>query len=117
MNSNVKCKPNKPLSPQVALVMIFHHSNRNSKTGIGTRIVGYCCDGPDYAVLGRIVEGILELGLEKPLSVQNLVCCSVGGWKKRMLREIQMMEAWLMRCQWKFESHLKTLLGVWNILS
>lgn len=42
------------LMGMLAAIMVFNHSNRNSKAEIGIRIVVYCCDRPDH-VLGKIV--------------------------------------------------------------
>lgn len=33
MTSDVEAQPNKPCPPQGALVLMFHHSNSNPKTG------------------------------------------------------------------------------------
>lgn len=41
------------------------------------------------------MRGSWDVGLEKPLSVQSLVSCSVGLWKIRMLEAVQRMETWL----------------------
>ena len=35
----------------------------------------------------------------KGTSVENLVSCSIGAWKMRLLRAMQMMEAWLVKLQ------------------
>lgn len=43
-----------PFLPELLFVMVFHHSNRNP--GVGTRVVGYCCDKADH-VLERAVRG------------------------------------------------------------
>ena len=43
-------------------------------TGLTHRIEGCCCDRP--VVLGRIVEGLWDSGLERSLGVES----SVGGW-------------------------------------
>jgi hypothetical protein len=42
-------------------------------------------------VLGRIVEGLGTLGWK--ISVQSIMRFSVGAWKKRMLRAIEIMES------------------------
>lgn len=64
-----------------------------------TRIVGYYHDRCDHIVLGRIVERHWDTGQEKPLNVQSLVSCSVGAWKKGVLREMQTVGA----CLGKFQ--------------
>lgn len=69
---------------------MFHHNHRNSKSKIGTRLVGYCFDRLDH-VLWRIVEGLCNGGVEKTLGVERLVGCSVEAWKIR-LRAVQMIE-------------------------
>lgn len=74
-------KPNKPFAPQLALVMVFHHSSSKLKTETCTRIVGYCWDRRGHIIFGRIVEELWDFGREDPSSVQNLVSCSVGAWK------------------------------------
>ena len=58
----------------------------------------YFCDRPDH-VLGRIVDGVWNFELNKPLSVETSVNCSV-----------QKMEAWLVKFQ-----ILKTLSGPFAI--
>ena len=35
-----------------------------------------------------------NFGLEKPLSIQSLVSCSVGAWKIQMSKAVQNTEAW-----------------------
>jgi hypothetical protein len=45
---------------------------------------------------------------ENLLNVANTGSCSVGAWKKRMLRAVQMMEAWLVM----FQKEAKTLLSL-----
>jgi hypothetical protein len=59
---------------------------------------GYFYGGHEQ-VLRRIVEGLWNFGLEKPLSVDSPVGCSVGAWRIRILRAVQKMEAWLVRIQ------------------
>ena len=90
------------------MVIVFHHSNSNPncKSEAGPRRVRCCCDRPDRA-LERIVEGLWNLGLEKPVGVESLVGCTVGAWTIRELRAGQMMEAWLE----KFRREAKALLG------
>ena len=56
---------------------------------------GYCCDRPDH-VLGSIVEGFCNFGLEELLSVKSSVECSLGMWKTRMLRAMK-RKAWLVK--------------------
>lgn len=49
----------------------------------------YCCDRPVYVVLWRIMQGIWNFRLEKPLSIQSLVGCSVGEQRRRVFKEMQ----------------------------
>lgn len=87
--------------------MVPHLGNRNpDQTEAGPRIVRRCSDRPDHA-LGRIVEGLWNLGLEKPVSVECSVGCSVGAWTIRELRAGQMMEDW----PEKFQREAKALPG------
>ena len=46
-----------------------------TRTEAGPRTAWHCCDRPDH-VLGRVVEGLWNLGLEKPVSVEEL------GWSE-----------------------------------
>ena len=67
---------------------------------MGSRIVRYCCERPNQPwVFVKIVEGLSNFGLEKPLSVQSPMSASVGAWKIRMWRAHVIMEAWLVNLQ------------------
>lgn len=44
------------------------------------------------------MEGLQNVGLEKP-GVVNPVGCSVGALKRRVLRAMRRMEAWLLKLQ------------------
>lgn len=44
-----------------------------------------------------------KLGLERLVNVQSLMGCSVRAWKIRMLLEMKIMKAWLMKFIEKFE--------------
>jgi hypothetical protein len=47
---------------------MFHHSSRKViETEIGIRRMEYCFYRPDQVILGRIVEGIWNFGLEKSI--------------------------------------------------
>lgn len=82
----------------------------------------YFLDGPDCAACGRgwILKGLWNFGLEELLSVQRLVSCSAGTWKIKLLREMQMMGAWIMMFQkniWESSWDSKTiayLIFLWN---
>lgn len=52
-------------------------------------------DTPRHVVLGRIVEGTLDLQLQETLSVGSAVSCSVDVWKMRKLRAGQTVPSWL----------------------
>lgn len=52
----------------------------------------------------------LNFMLEKPLSTHGSVGCSVWIWKARVFREMQMMEAWLVKLQ---EEAKTTVVFVW----
>lgn len=77
---------------------MFYHSNRKSKTEIGTR--------RRVLFFGRIMQN-LSFEIEKSLSAQCSVGYSVKTCIVRVLREMQMMEAWLVR----FQRDVKTLQG------
>lgn len=68
------CKKVRPFPPQVAVFIVFYHSNRGRKSGTGTRR-WVCCDYPQVG-LGRTVEGVWNAVLEEPVSAQS---CAVGG--------------------------------------
>lgn len=74
---------------------------------IGAGIVRYCCDWPGHAVSAGTVGGLWTFKLEKPLSVQSLESCSVGAWKERVLKERQVMEARVVKCQREIWDSLK----------
>jgi hypothetical protein len=44
------------------------------------------------------MERLWSFRLEKPLNNQSSVSCSGGTWKIRMLKAMEMMEAWLVKC-------------------
>lgn len=45
------------------------------------------------------MESVWSSRLEKPLSTQGRVDCSLETWKERMLRVIQPIEVWVMKFQ------------------
>lgn len=57
--------------------------------------MGFCCDRPNH-VLKRM-KGLWNWGLEKPMSVQSVMSCTVEAWKIKILRVVQMMKAWFVK--------------------
>lgn len=55
-----------------------------------------------------IVEGVLKLWAREAQSIENSVGCSIGSWKIRVLKAVQMMEAWLVT----FQREAKILSGL-----
>lgn len=57
-----------------------------------------------------------DFGLEKPLSSQTLVSCSVGT-SRTLLREMQMVEAWLVKFQEKLRLPGSLPGAIWEVFS
>jgi hypothetical protein len=60
--------------------------------------------------MGEDCRSIWNFDLEKPLSVPNLMGCSVGAWRISELREIPSADAWLVM----FQREGKTLSGLFG---
>lgn len=99
---------NKPFPHQVVLVMLFYHSVETLAKTRWYHYSGHSCGRLDRVTGLWAVEGLWDFELEKPLSVESSVGCSVGAWKRRLLRAVQRMETWLGR----FQRKAKTLPGL-----
>ena len=60
--------------------------------------MGYNCLRYDH-ILGKIVEGLWDFGMDKPFINERPVPDSVGALKIRVLRTMQMEEVWLVTFQ------------------
>ena len=69
--------------------------------------MGYCCDKPDYVILGKTVERLWNVGLEKPLSVESEPFCGSLGDKNVESRA--MIEEWVVKFQ---RDVLKTIMAI-----
>lgn len=58
-----------------------------------------CCHRHDCVVFVRVQEDFGNMGLKKLLHVHSLNVCCVGACSISVLMEMQMLEAWPVKCQ------------------
>ena len=55
------------------LVTAFHHSNRNYKPEIGSKILGQCCDRPNH----ELFCGRLKIRMWRTVQMMETMACDV----------------------------------------
>ena len=96
-----KLKPT--LTPLSCFGQIYHRKRNQTKKEIGTRNVEFCFDAHYYmpftslTALGKDDVGLWSCSKANPLCNYSLMCSHENLEGK--LREMQMMEAWLVKLQ------------------